>query len=65
MDFDEYFYDIVGVSLNPEGKKQNVVVSAYYPAAYYIETKPIHPSQRVLKRSKESIVFQWEVIINY
>lgn len=65
MDFDEYFYDIVGVSLNPEGKKQNVVVSAYYPAAYYIETKPIHPSQHVLKRSKESIVFQWEVIINY
>ena len=64
-DFDEYFYDIVGVSLLPEGRKVRVVIKAFFPAANYIETKPIHPSQRVLERGKGYIVFQLDVIPNY
>ena len=32
-DFDDYFYDIVGVSLHPEGKKERVVIKALFPAA--------------------------------
>ena len=64
-DFDDYFYDIVGVSLHPEGRKERVVIKARFPAANYIETKPIHPSQRILERSEEYIVFQLDVIPNY
>ena len=64
-DFDDYFYDIVGVSLHPEGKKERVVIKAFFPAANYIETKPIHPSQRILEREEGYIVFQLDVIPNY
>ncbi len=64
-DFDEYFYDIVGVSLLPEGRKVRVVIKAFFPAANFIETKPIHPSQRVLERGEGYIVFQLDVIPNY
>ena len=65
VDFDDYFYDIVGVSLHPEGRKERVVLKAFFPAANYIETKPIHPSQRVLERGIGYIVFQLDVIQNY
>lgn len=52
MDFDDYYYDIVGISLNPESKPEKVVLKAYYPAVWYIETKPLHPSQRVVKKNE-------------
>lgn len=65
MDFDEYFYDIVGVSLNPEGHKTKVVILSRYPAANYIETKPLHPSQRILEKGVDGVKFQWDVIPNY
>lgn len=64
-DFDDYFYDIVGVSLHPEGRKERVVIKAFFPAASYIETKPIHPSQRILERGDGYILFQLDVIPNY
>jgi len=64
-DFDDYFYDIVGVSLHPEGRKEKIVIKALFPAASYIETKPIHPSQRILERGDGYIVFQLDVIPNY
>ena len=64
-DFDDYFYDIVGVSLHPEGRKEKIVIKALFPAASYIETKPIHPSQRILERGDGYIVFQLDVIQNY
>ena len=49
VDFDDYFYDIVGISLNPESKPEKVRLKARYPAVWYIETKPLHPSQRVVE----------------
>lgn len=64
-DFDDYFYDIVGISLRPEGRKERIIIKAFFPAANYIETKPIHPSQRILERNNQSIVFQLDVIPNY
>lgn len=64
-DFDDYFYDIVGISLHPEGRKERIIIKAFFPAASYIETKPIHPSQRILERNNQSIVFQLDVIPNY
>lgn len=49
VDFDDYFYDIIGVSLNPESKPEEVLLKAVYPAVWYMESKPIHPSQREVK----------------
>lgn len=57
FDFDEYFKNIVGVSLLSKNKKGEdpkpvpVVAKVYYPNAWYIDTKPIHSSQQVLERT--------------
>lgn len=80
LDLDDYFYDIVGVSRLPEGKVETVRVKAYYPAAHYMETKPIHASQREVhdegfmvqgswtsqatKSSAMFKVFEWRVVPN-
>ena len=76
FDFREHFKDIVGVSLLPEGEPVNVTVKVNYPNAWYMETKPIHWSQRVLESTEPWIkvegekpkpgykIIQWEVIPN-
>ena len=64
VDFDEYFKHIVGVSLNPESKPEKVMLKATYPAVWYMETKPIHPSQRLVVEAEEYKVFEMEVIPN-
>lgn len=45
LDFDEYFDDIVGVTI-PQGKKVEHIVMRVAPDRYpYIRNKPLHPSQ--------------------
>lgn len=63
-DFSEYFDNIVGVSLLPEGKPVKVLLRAVYPAVNYINTKPLHPSQRVKERGDGYVVYQLDVIPN-
>ncbi len=48
-DFRDYFEHIVGVSLLPDGKHSRVipvVLRVWYPAVWYMETKPIHWTQK-------------------
>lgn len=65
IDFDEYFYDVVGVSINPESAPVKVVAKVVSPATDYILTKPIHPSQCILEHGDDYLVLQWTVIVNY
>ena len=45
IDWEEYFYDIVGVTL-PQGVEKQEIVLLFSPeVAPYVITKPIHPSQ--------------------
>ena len=63
IDFQEYFEDIVGVSKRGDeiSKVQIKVTNNLYP---YIETKPLHSTQRVLSREDDYALIQIEVIIN-
>ena len=63
IDFQEYFDEIVGVSKrgNEISKVLIKVDSNLYP---YIETKPLHGTQRVISREDDYTVIQIEVIIN-
>lgn len=46
IDWEEYFYDLIGVT-RPEGAKLQEVVLKFTPdVSPYILTKPIHPSQK-------------------
>lgn len=59
MDWEDYFYDIIGVT-RPEGIKiEEVVLEFSTEVAPYIITKPIHPSQK-----HKSISTSLEVKIN-
>lgn len=66
FDFREHFKDIVGVSLLPEGEVKKVKFRAWYPAVWYLETKPIHRTQHEVEeeRGKDYKVFEMEVIPN-
>lgn len=64
LDFDVYFKHIIGVSLNPESKPEKVMLKATYPAVWYMETKPIHPSQKLLVEEEDFKVFEMELIPN-
>jgi len=77
-DFREYFQHIVGVSLLPEGEVKKVKVKVWYPNAWYMETKPVHWTQKVVEETAPWIpaekegekpkpgykVFEMEVIPN-
>ena len=60
-----YFDDLVGVSKMPGNKTEKVRFRASPDDAPYIDTKPIHASQRIVERSADgSMVFEINVIIN-
>lgn len=64
IDFNTYFDDIIGVSMVPDRDKEVIrlkVSDAQYP---YIESKPIHHSQRVVSDEPGNIMIEIEVIPN-
>lgn len=65
IDLDEYFNQVVGVSLNIGAKKEIIFIKASYPAAAYIESKPIHDSQKIIETNSDSILFEYNLIPNY
>ena len=54
-DFDDYFYDIVGVSFPPDAKVEKVVLKFSTHRFPYIQAKPIHGSQRTLSENDGTI----------
>lgn len=66
-DFDtaHYFDDIIGVTKSPNAKPFLVSFWASPSVSQYMQTKPVHNSQRLLAQNADgSCVFQIEVIIN-
>ncbi|PSR04176.1 MAG: WYL domain-containing protein [Bacteroidetes bacterium SW_10_40_5] len=46
IDWEEYFYDIVGVTRPQEAEPEEVVLQFSQNVAPYVITKPLHPTQR-------------------
>ena len=65
IDLDEYFNQIVGVSVNIGAKNEKNYIKASYPAAAYIESKPLHGSQKIIENNNDSIIFEYNLIPNY
>ena len=62
---EEWLKDMVGVTRTTFEKPHRVVFYADKDQAPYINTKPIHRSQKILKRYKDgSMIFQIKVILN-
>lgn len=54
-DFDDYFYDIVGVSFPPGGKVEKVLLQFASGRFPYIVSKPIHGSQKTISANERLI----------
>ena len=58
-----YFRDIIGVTRLP-GNPQKIRLKFKKPRAYYVETKPLHPSQRMVEETDMHMVFEIRIIPN-
>ena len=65
IDFNEYFEDIVGVTLTNEGKVQNIILQINNVLFPYIQTKPIHGSQKLKKQGSTHTLITLDLIPNY
>lgn len=64
-DPEEYFEDIIGVSKPVNCISQKIELKINKTLWPYIESKPIHPSQKVLSREMEYTTIQLDIIPNY
>lgn len=65
IDFDSYFDDVVGVTVNP-GEIQTIKIWLSKDQAPYTLSKPIHPSQEVVEEHEDgSAIISIEVIPNF
>lgn len=65
IDFNEYFEDIVGVTLSNEAKVEKVVIQVSNELLPYIKTKPIHGSQKLKEQDKTHALVTLDLIPNY
>lgn len=61
----KYFDDVIGVSKMPGQSAQLVVMKIGNAHAPYILTKPLHPTQKILKEEEDGVIFSIEVIWNF
>lgn len=59
-----FFDDIVGVTKSIGSKPEKVRFQVQKPDAFYVLTKPIHKSQRLIEEKGGNMIFEIEVIIN-
>lgn len=64
FDPDTYLKDVVGVSVNEDEIKTKIKFKAYGRQRHYINTKPIHLSQELIKMKKDHAIFTIDVIPN-
>jgi predicted DNA-binding transcriptional regulator YafY len=65
IDLDDYYYDVIGVTVLPDAKKEKILLRIYYPTAYYVLTKPFHASQKLKEKTDDYIVIQLDLIPNF
>jgi len=64
IDWDEYFYDIVGVTKLYKNEIEDIVLKFKKGRANYVKTKPLHASQRIEEDEKGNLIVKLKVIVN-
>ena len=63
MEFDEYFDDVIGVTV-PEDDSEDIVLRISKPRFEYIRTKPLHLSQRIVEENDHFAIITINVKFN-
>ena len=65
IDFDEYFEDVVGVTVRNDVPAEKVLIRLNAEVWPYVESKPFHGSQRILDKSDTYVTIQLTVQVNH
>lgn len=66
IDADEYFSEVVGVTVSRNNRPRNVVFSVDSYNAPYVKTKPFHHTQELVKEDENGVcIFRIRVQLNY
>lgn len=65
LDGDEYFKDIVGVTVSESMDPRNVIFWVDSGNAPYVKTKPLHKSQEIIREDQDGTLFKICVQINF
>lgn len=65
IDFEEYFEDVIGVTVNENVKLETIVIKISKKHWPYIQSKPLHGSQKKKVEDKDSVTISIEVKPNY
>ena len=64
-DFEEFFEDVIGVSVYEEEPVEEIKIKVDARLWPYFETKPVHGSQKVKEKCEDSVIIQLNLIPNY
>lgn len=64
FDIQAYYQDAIGISITP-GKPQRIVFEVSPKEYQYIQSQPIHPSQKCLSQTTDTVTIELKVILNY
>jgi predicted DNA-binding transcriptional regulator YafY len=64
-DFEEYFEDVIGVSFPEDQPVETVLLKIDHQLWPYIESKPLHGSQKVKSRTTDGVIVELKVFLNY
>lgn len=65
VDFSEYFEDIIGISVNNSAELQHIIISVSSGLIPYIQTKPLHGSQKIKEKQDTHTIISLDLIPNY
>lgn len=64
MDFEEYFDDMIGVTIPGGSVQEEVILRIDNKRWKYVETKPLHGSQTIRERGEEYTIIRLKLYIN-
>ena len=64
IDFDEYFDDVIGVTVH-DRLSERIVLEIDNELFPYVETKPLHGSQKIKARNPNTTTIELDLIVNY
>jgi predicted DNA-binding transcriptional regulator YafY len=64
VEFNEYFEDVIGVTVY-EKEIERIVLEVDNVLFPYVETKPLHGSQKIKERNQATVTIELNLIINY
>jgi predicted DNA-binding transcriptional regulator YafY len=65
VDFEDFFDDVIGVSVPPDKEPSKVLIKVSKEMFPYIDSKPLHGSQKVKKKNQEGAIIEITVLENF